>query len=80
MHIGGCFDSLMTPMTGISNISEWCKKEACWYRLQLKSGELRSLLPKPFLSGLVDKETIGEEVKSAAKVQKIDNGIEVQKK
>lgn len=74
------FGSIMTPMAGISNISEWCKKEACWDRLQLKTGELKSLLPKPFLSGLVDKENIVEEVKSAAKVQKIDNGIEAQKK
>ena len=74
------FDSIMTPMAGISNISEWCKKEACWDRLQLKSSELKFLLPKPFLSGLVDKENIVEEVKSAAKVQKIDNGIEAQKK
>ena len=74
------FDSIMTPMAGISNISEWCKKEACWDRIQLKTGELKSLLPKPFLSGLVDKENIVEEVKSAAKVQKIDNGIEAQKK
>ncbi len=34
----------------------------------------------PFLSGLVDKENIVEEVKSAAKIEKIDNGIEAQKK
>lgn len=34
----------------------------------------------PFLSSLVGKEDIVEEVKSAAKVQKIDNGIEAQKK
>ncbi len=74
------FDGIMTPIAGISNISEWCKKEACWDRLQLKTGELKSLLPKPFLNGLVDKENIVEEVKSAAKVQKIDNGIEAQKK
>jgi hypothetical protein len=74
------FDSIMTPMAGISNISEWCKKEACWDRLQLKSGELKSLLPKPFLNSLVGKEDIVDEVKSAARVQKIDNGIEAQKK
>ncbi len=74
------FDSILTPMAGISNISEWCKKEACWDRLQLKSGELKSLLPKSFLSGLVDKENIVDEVKLAAKVQKIDNGIEAQRK
>ena len=74
------FDSIMTPTAGISNISEWCKKEACWDRLQLKSGELKSLLPKAFLNSLVSKEDIVDEVKSAAKVQKIDNGIEAQKK
>lgn len=74
------FDSIMTPMAGVSNISEWCKKEACWDRCQLKSGELKSLLPKPFLSGLVDKENVVKKVTSAAKVQKIDNGIEAQKK
>ena len=74
------FDSIMTPMAGISNISEWCKKEACWDRLQLKTCELKSLLPKPFLNSLISKEDIVEAAKSAAKVQKIDNGIEVQKK
>ena len=46
----------------------------------MKSGELKSLLPKPFLNSLVGKEDIVEEVRSAAKVQKIDNGIEAQKK
>jgi hypothetical protein len=74
------FDSIMTPMAGISNISEWCKKEACWDRLQLKSSELKSLLPKSFFNGLVDKDDIVDEVMSAARVQKIDNGIEAQKK
>lgn len=74
------FDSIMTPMAGISNISEWCKKEVCWDRLQLKSIDLKSLLPKPFLNSLVDKDCIVEEVMSAAKIQRIDNGIEAQKK
>ncbi|MBY0579437.1 MAG: AIPR family protein [Burkholderiales bacterium] len=73
-------DSIMTPMAGISNISEWCKKEACWDGLQLKSSELKTLLPKQFLNSLVSKEDVVEELKSAAKVQKIDNGIEAQKK
>ncbi|MEO7464742.1 MAG: AIPR family protein [Nitrosospira sp.] len=74
------FDSIMTPMSGISNISEWCKKEACWDRLQLRSGELETLLSKQFLNSLIGKEDIVDEVKSAARVQKIDNGIEAQKK
>lgn len=72
------FDSIMTPMAGISNISEWCKKEACWDRLQLKSGELKSLLPQPFLNSLVGKEDIVNEVESSPRVQKIDKGIEAQ--
>lgn len=74
------FDSIMAPMAGISNISEWCKKEACWDRLQLKSRELETLLSKQFLNSLIGKEDIVDEAKSAAKVQKIDNGIEAQKK
>ncbi len=74
------FDSIMTPVAGISNISEWCKKEACWDRLQLKSSELETLLSKQFLNSLIGKEDVVDEVKSAAKVQKIDNGIEAQKK
>lgn len=74
------FDSIMTPMAGISNISEWCKKEACWDRLQLKSCELETLLSKQFLNSLIGKEDVVGEAKSAAKVQKIDNGIEAQKK
>jgi hypothetical protein len=59
------FDGIMNPMAGISNISEWCKKEACWDRLQLKSGELKSLLPQPFLNSLVGKEDIVNEVESS---------------
>lgn len=74
------FNSIMTPMAGISNISEWCKKEACWDRLQLKSRELEALLSRQFLNSLVGKEDVVDAAKSAAKVQKMDNGIEAQKK
>ncbi|MDD5241767.1 MAG: AIPR family protein [Sulfuricella sp.] len=74
------FDSIMTPMAGISNISEWCKKEACWDRLQLKSHELETLLSERFLNSLIGKEDVVDEAKSASKIQKIDNGIEAQKK
>lgn len=74
------FDSIMNPITGISNISEWCKKEACWDRLQQKSSELKSLLPKTFLNSLIDKDELLDDVTSAVKLQKVDNGIEAQKK
>jgi len=74
------FDSIMYPESGISNISELCKKEACCDRIQLKTSELKALLPEQFLVNLIAKDDIIEEVKSAAKVQKVDNGIEAQKK
>ena len=65
---------------GNESVAALINIQACWDRLQLKSGELKSLLPKPFLNSLVGKEDIVDEVRSAARVQKIDNGIEAQKK
>lgn len=73
-------DDIMVPLPGISNISEWCKKEACWDRLQSRTIDLKSTLSKKFFSSLIEKEVVAEEVKSAIKVQKIDSGIEAQKK
>ena len=73
-------DDVMTPLAGISNVSEWCKKDACWDRLQTRTKELKSLLPAQFIEELVSKEEITHEKKSAVKVQKIDSGIEAQKK
>ena len=73
-------DDIMTPLAGISNVSEWCKKDACWDRLQARTKELKSLLPAQFVEELVLKEQVMHEKKSALKVQKIDSGIELQKK
>lgn len=74
------FDSIMSPTTGISNISEWCKKEACWDRLQLKSEELKSLLSTEFLNSLAINNDVIEELNSPVKVQNLDSGIKVQKR
>lgn len=73
-------NDIMSPLAGISNISEWCKMEACWDRLQNRTIDLESTLSKQFLSSLVEKEAVEEEVKSAIKVQKIVCGIEAQTK
>jgi hypothetical protein len=73
-------DDIMNPPSGISNISEWCKKDACWDRLQGRTKELKASLPAKFLDDLISKDEVKEEVKSAAKVQKIDSGVEAQKK
>lgn len=73
-------NDIMVPLANISNISEWCKKEACWDRLQNRAIELKSTLSKQFLSSLVEIESVEEEVKSAIKDQKIVCGIEAQTK
>lgn len=73
-------DNITNPEAGISNVTEWCKKHLCWLRLQQKHLELERILPAEFKSELISKSEIVEEKKSARKTQKIDNGIEAQKK
>ncbi len=72
-------DDITNPEAGISNVTEWCKKELCWSRLQGKVNELDRLLPKKFGSELISRTEVAEEKRSARKTQKIDNGIEAQK-
>ena len=71
-------DDISKPPEGISNISEWCKKDACWSRLKGKLAQTGDILPAEFISELVPVEAINEETKDAAKTQKIDNGIQAQ--
>lgn len=73
-------NDIVNPPSGISNISEWCKKDMCWTRIQERISELEEVLPVDFLSSLLSKDEEKVEVKSAKKVQKIDNGIDAQKK
>lgn len=71
-------DDITRPPEGISNIGEWCKKDACWTRLKEKMGELKRLLPKEFNSELIPIEKIMEGIKDSSKDQKIDDGIQAQ--
>lgn len=73
-------DDIAHPPQGISNISEWCKKEACWQRLQSKISQLEESLPKEFWMSLVSLEEEKQDASFAKKTQKIDNGIEAQKR
>ncbi len=72
-------DIIINPEAGISNVTEWCKKELCWQRLQKKVDELDHILPREFKAGLILKSELGEAKKSARQTQKMDNGIEAQK-
>ena len=65
---------LIKPLSGMSNVTEWAKKQACWDRV-------RSLVikwPESFLEELVTQETQKSTERNARKEQKILNGIEAQ--
>jgi hypothetical protein len=71
-------DDISTPPEGISNISEWCKKDACWTKLKDKLAEMNKLLSHQFTKELVSIEIIKECAADARKTQKLDNGIMAQ--
>jgi hypothetical protein len=73
-------DDITQPPAGISNISEWCKKEGCWGRLSERSSHIADLLDDAFWSALIGADDNREEAKTARQTQKIDNGIEAQKR
>ena len=70
---------LINPPPGISNISEWAKKDGAWTRLLDKAERIADLLPEEFWSALASSEDSRFEVKSAKQTQKLDNGIEAQR-
>lgn len=72
-------EDISQPPAGISNISEWCKKDACWTRIKNRLPALKDLLPVNFIKELIAFEEIKKEVKTAKQTQKIDNGIQAQK-
>lgn len=73
-------DDIIQPQQGISNVTEWCKKEGCWQRLKERVTDLDEALPSEFKDNLVSKDVIKREKKEARKVQKIDDGIQAQRK
>jgi len=72
-------EGIIYPPQGISNISEWCKKEGCWTRLLEGVDDIAEGLTKGFWKGLQSAEDDLHEVRTARQNQKIEDGIEVQK-
>ena len=72
-------ESIIRPPQGISNISEWCKREGCWTRLVEQAEDIAKLLPEELWAGFSSAEDNKNETKSARQTQKIDNGIEAQR-
>ncbi len=73
-------DDISQPPQGISNISEWCKKDSCWDRIQGKIDQLENDISVSFFKSLVGLDEEKAEQKQAKKTQKIDDGIDAQKK
>jgi len=60
---------------GITNVTEWCKKELCWEKLQ----KIPIKINQKVLVDLLDSDTIKLRKKEAENGQKMDNGISAQK-
>lgn len=73
-------DDIIHPPQGISNIGEWCKKDACWTRLHALIDAIDRRLPLDFEDLLVSTEDQATETRAAKQTQKIDNGIEAQRR
>lgn len=73
-------DDLTNPPEGISNVTEWAKKEGCLQRLRDKIDELDGRLAGDYKVQLVSKDIVIAKKKDARRIQKIDNGIEAQRK
>lgn len=67
------YDDISNPPAGVANISQWCKREACWE--SIKSLELGISIPA---SLLVSREEKKYEVKSEKSEKIIESGIQKQ--
>lgn len=64
-----------------TNVSEWCKKDVCWTKLQeILDTTDRLKLSDEFLKHMITLEEVKYEEKEAKKEQKIDNTLELLKK
>jgi len=67
-------EAIVNTPTGISNVTEWAKQQACWSRV----AELKVDLPKGLEDIFITKEENRQTERSAIKDQRMLNGIEAQ--
>ena len=72
-------DQIVEKPQEITNISEWCKREACWEGLKDNLGTLRAALSEDFWGDLISLAEHEEQRKDAKDDQRIDDGIAVQR-
>ncbi len=71
---------ITTPPPGVSNVTEWCKRDSCWVRIRNHAGDVDGRLPRKFLDSLVLHEDENGAKRTGKNIQTIDNGIEAQRK
>ena len=67
-------DVLVAPPAGISNVTEWAKKQMCWKRVS----ELVIAWPRPFLGDLISTADRRDAVRSGRREQRELNTVEAQ--
>lgn len=67
-------DVLTSPPPGISNVTEWAKKQACWQRVS----EVDIAWPGPFLGELVSADDRRDAARGARREQRVLNSVEMQ--
>ncbi|MFP7754563.1 AIPR family protein [Thermodesulfobacteriota bacterium B35] len=60
---------------GITNVTEWCKKELCWQNVK----KIAMTISHEVEAELISREERKQKDSDAIKTQKIDNGIQAQK-
>jgi len=71
-------DELLRPPQGISNISEWAKREACWTQMQEQMDRFAALLTDDFDDVMLSRGEHLTEERAARNTQRLDNGIHAQ--
>jgi AIPR protein len=65
---------LISPSSGISNVTEWAKQQACWSRVS----KLQIVWPLEWLNEVIGKAEVRSQIQAAVKDQRVVNGIEAQ--
>lgn len=73
--IAGCINNIISrPESQARNITEWCKKEACWQQIK----EEKIQLYQNFFEELVDTSQVKSRAREAREAQRMDGGIGAQ--
>jgi hypothetical protein len=67
-------DVIIDPPTGVKNVTEWAKRQACWSRV----ASLQIAWPRSFLDELLTGSEQRSLARDAVKEQRVLNGIEAQ--